>query len=106
MAELAEPARVALSGIRDAEAMRRACERMDRMREEVRKKHGILDIAAPPVALPCPIASPKHFTFVYHWRLTKAWAQHLQSILEQRPGLWSPICRTSSACVSVVNGNT
>ncbi len=26
------------------EVMRRACERMDRMREEVRKKHGILDI--------------------------------------------------------------
>jgi len=44
MAELEEAARLALSGVRDPEAMRRACERMDRMREEVRKKHGILDI--------------------------------------------------------------
>jgi hypothetical protein len=49
MAELEEAARRALSGIRDPEAMRRACERMDRMREEVRKKHGILDIGVPAI---------------------------------------------------------
>jgi hypothetical protein len=49
MAELEEAARLALSGIRDPEAMRRACERMDRMREEVRKKHGILDIGVPAI---------------------------------------------------------
>jgi hypothetical protein len=29
--------------------MRRACERMDRMREEVRNKHGILDIGVPAI---------------------------------------------------------
>ncbi len=49
MAELEEAARLALSGIRDPEAMGRACERMDRMREEVRKKHGLLDIGVPAI---------------------------------------------------------
>jgi hypothetical protein len=49
MAELEVAARLALSGIRDLDAMRRACERMERMREEVRKKHGILDIGVPAI---------------------------------------------------------
>lgn len=49
MAELEEAARLALSGVRDPEAMRGACARMDRMREEVRKKHGILDIGVPAI---------------------------------------------------------
>jgi hypothetical protein len=49
MAELEEAARQALSGIRDPEAMRRACERMDRRREEIRQKHGILDIGVPAI---------------------------------------------------------
>jgi hypothetical protein len=49
MAELQEAARLALSGVRDPEAMRRACERMDHMREAVRKKHGILDIGVPAI---------------------------------------------------------
>lgn len=49
MAELEEAARLALSGVRDPEAMRRACERMDRMREEVRKEHGVLDIGVPAI---------------------------------------------------------
>jgi hypothetical protein len=49
MAELEEAMRLALSGVRDPEMMRRACERMDRMREEVRKKHGILDIGVPAI---------------------------------------------------------
>jgi hypothetical protein len=44
MAELEEAARRAASGIRDPEAMRRACERMDRIREENRKKFGEEDI--------------------------------------------------------------
>ena len=39
-AELEEAVRRALSGVRDPEAMRRACERMDRMREENRKRFG------------------------------------------------------------------
>jgi hypothetical protein len=49
MAELEEAARLALSGVRDPEAMRSACERMDRMREAVRKRHGILDIGVPAI---------------------------------------------------------
>ena len=52
MAELEEAARLALSGIRDPEAMRRACARMDRMREEVCRKHGILDIGVPAIRDP------------------------------------------------------
>jgi hypothetical protein len=49
MAELEEAARLARSGVRDPESMRRASERMDRMREEVRKKHDILDIGLPAI---------------------------------------------------------
>ena len=36
-----------LSGIRDPEAMRRAAERMDRMREEMWLQVGYVDLAAP-----------------------------------------------------------
>lgn len=44
MPELEVATRHALSGIRDPEAMRRACERMDRMRKKVRKTRGLFDI--------------------------------------------------------------
>ena len=44
LAELNEAARYAASGARDPEVMRQACERMDRISEEIRQKHGILDI--------------------------------------------------------------
>ena len=36
-----------LRGVRDPEAMRRAAERMDRMREEMRLRVGNVDLAAP-----------------------------------------------------------
>ena len=49
MAELQRAADLAAKGVRDPEAMRSACERMDRMREAVRKKHGILDIGVPAI---------------------------------------------------------
>ncbi len=49
MAELEEAARRAMSGVRDPEAMRRACERMDRMSQEVYEKHGLLDIGVPAI---------------------------------------------------------
>jgi hypothetical protein len=45
MAELEEAAERAARGIRDPEAMKAACERMDRMREETRLEHGTLDVA-------------------------------------------------------------
>jgi hypothetical protein len=44
VADLEEAARYAASGVRDPEVMRRACERMDRIREENRRKFGVQDI--------------------------------------------------------------
>jgi hypothetical protein len=44
MAELRQAARRAAQGVRDPEAMRLAAERMDRIREENRKKYGVQDI--------------------------------------------------------------
>ncbi len=48
-ADLQEAIRRAMSGVRDPEEMRKACERMDRMREEVRRREGVLDIAVPAI---------------------------------------------------------
>lgn len=48
-AEIEAAVRRTMSGVRDPEAMRRACERMDRIREEIRAKHGILDIGVPAI---------------------------------------------------------
>jgi hypothetical protein len=45
LAELHQAAERAAAGVRDPEAMRRACERMDRMREELRRQHGDLNVA-------------------------------------------------------------
>jgi hypothetical protein len=47
--ELQEAIRWAASGVRDPEEMRKACERMDRMREEVYSREGILDIGVPAI---------------------------------------------------------
>jgi succinate dehydrogenase/fumarate reductase flavoprotein subunit len=44
MAELQEAAEDAAKGIRDPERMRKACERMDRMREEIEREFGVQDI--------------------------------------------------------------
>jgi hypothetical protein len=49
MAELQEAIERAMKGIRDAEAMRKACERMDRTREEIYRRNGLLDIAVPTI---------------------------------------------------------
>ncbi len=49
MAELQEAADRVAAGIRDPEAARRSCQQMDKMREEIRKKHGLLDIAVPAI---------------------------------------------------------
>jgi hypothetical protein len=45
MAELREAAAKAAAGVRDPDAARQACERMDRMREELRQKHGEMNVA-------------------------------------------------------------
>ncbi len=44
MAELREAAELAAKGIRDPERMRRACERMDRMRERMREADLAVDL--------------------------------------------------------------
>lgn len=43
-AEFEDAVRRAMSGQRDPEAMRKACEHMDRVREEIRRQHGVQDI--------------------------------------------------------------
>jgi len=48
-AEFEAAVRQAMSGVRDPEAMRRAAERMDRMREETYRKHGLLEIGVPAI---------------------------------------------------------
>jgi hypothetical protein len=45
MAELRDAAEKAGAGVRDPQAARQACERMDRMREELRRKHGEMNVA-------------------------------------------------------------
>jgi hypothetical protein len=49
MAELQAAADRVAEGIRDPEIMAKACERMDQLREEIRRKHGILDIGVPAI---------------------------------------------------------
>lgn len=49
MADLQEAADHAARGIRDPEAMRKACERMDRTREAIRQRIGVLDFAVPTI---------------------------------------------------------
>jgi hypothetical protein len=45
VAELQEAADKAAKGIRDPETMRKACERMDRMREQLRERQGEMNVA-------------------------------------------------------------
>ncbi|HEV3166979.1 MAG TPA: hypothetical protein VGZ22_23420 [Isosphaeraceae bacterium] len=47
MAELQERADRAAKGVRDPEIMRKAAERMDKMREDLRQKVGNVDLAVP-----------------------------------------------------------
>ncbi len=49
MAELQEAADRAAKGIRDPEAIRKARADMDRIREEIRHEHGVLDIGVPAI---------------------------------------------------------
>lgn len=45
MARMQEAADKAAQGLRDPDAMREACEEMDRMREELRQRIGTVDMA-------------------------------------------------------------
>jgi hypothetical protein len=49
MAELQAAADRVAKGIRDPEAMRKSRERIDALREEIRRKHGVLDIGVPAI---------------------------------------------------------
>ncbi len=49
VAELQQAAENAALPTRDPEEMRKAAERMDRMSEEIRKKHGVLNVAVPAI---------------------------------------------------------
>ncbi len=49
LAEMEEAARIALSNVRDPEVMRQACEDMDRISEEIRREHGVLDLGVPAI---------------------------------------------------------
>jgi hypothetical protein len=48
-ANLEEVIRRVMAGERDREAMQRAHQSMDRIREEIRRKHGVLDIGVPAI---------------------------------------------------------
>jgi hypothetical protein len=47
--EIQEAMQRLLSGVHDPQIMQRACERMDRIREEIRQKHGVLEIGVPAI---------------------------------------------------------
>jgi hypothetical protein len=49
MARLQRAAERAAAGTKDPAEMQKACERMDRLRDKVRKQHGVLDIAVPAI---------------------------------------------------------
>ena len=49
MAELQEAADQAARGLRDPKAMAEACDEMDRISEEIRRQHGVLDIGVPAI---------------------------------------------------------
>jgi hypothetical protein len=40
---------LAATGVRDPEVMRQACEDMDRLREEIYQREGLLDIGVPAI---------------------------------------------------------
>lgn len=49
MSEIQEAIERAMKGTRDTEAMRKACERMDRTREGIYRRTGWLDLAVPTI---------------------------------------------------------
>lgn len=49
LAELQRAADQAAKGVRDPEAMRQACDRMDRIREQIRQQQGVVDIGVPAI---------------------------------------------------------
>jgi hypothetical protein len=48
-AEIRDAAQRVANGVRNPEIVRRPCERMDRLRDEIQQKHGNLDIGVPAI---------------------------------------------------------
>lgn len=49
LAEMQRAVDLAAQGVRDPEAMRRACEDMDRLSDEIYRREGLLDIGVPAI---------------------------------------------------------
>ena len=49
MTELQQAVDDAIKGVRDPEDRKKACDEMDRIREAIRARHGILDIGVPAI---------------------------------------------------------
>jgi hypothetical protein len=49
MAQIQAAADRAATGVRDPQAMRQASKDMDRIREDIRRQHGVLDIGGPAI---------------------------------------------------------
>ena len=49
MAELQQAVENAIKGVRDTDKAKKACEEMDRIRDSIRARHGILDIGVPAI---------------------------------------------------------
>jgi hypothetical protein len=49
MVELQTAADRAVAGVRDRKAMQKASEERDRIREDIRRQHGVLDIGGPAI---------------------------------------------------------
>jgi succinate dehydrogenase/fumarate reductase flavoprotein subunit len=49
LAAMQEAADKAAGGVRDPEDMRQALEALNRLREEIRRRHGLFDIAVPAI---------------------------------------------------------
>jgi hypothetical protein len=47
--QLQQAADRAAKGIRDPEVMRQACDSMDRLRADIQREHGVLDIGVPAI---------------------------------------------------------
>jgi hypothetical protein len=49
LAQMEDAARCAMFDVRDRAAMKQVCAEMDRISEEIQKKHGVLDIGVPAI---------------------------------------------------------
>ena len=92
MAELQKAADNAAKGIRDPEEAKKACEEMDRIREQIRARHGILDIGVPAIRElrdPHEVRSAQSAS-AFNWLVPRVGLQHEGSSLPERFSQWHP----------------